>query len=1022
MTIRKQNAGDVTHMRTMFDFSLMPKEALIEALEHNVAIGVEFCEYADRLSILYANEGFAKLAGYQPGELTGTDSTDTMLPFGRSDLIKEIKAQSDSHGCFEVIHQLKRKDGTLLWVLDTGILLPQEDGTTLVQSVTVNITAQKEPEEALRAQRKEYEIALRSSNVAIFEYSLASKTVSTQGEVCSQYEIPSTLNNIEKVIDSGVISKRSEDDFRALFQQIDEGASSASTTIYTNNTNGEERIVELQLIRMLDAQGIATHALGVRKDITDTIRFHREEAYGSQLVTENLFLYEANVTQDRILRYNAFWSQEPTISSSTVFSDFVKSVCEKFIAPEDATTFIEKQSSAFLLDTYQNGKQRIAFEYRKKSNENPNACNWFKATIGIIEDDLTHDINIRVYTRNIDQEKKDESKAETERRRHELSLSKSAFTCEINITRDTITLGCPALEKELGITEHENYSQRAIPAVLAKIHPDDRTAMAFLLNHDNLQQAYAHGTTTFEQDYRYIEPQKEPLWCKASLRLFEDTSTRDLMCFLSIEDIDREKEANLTLLYQAQHDLMTGFYNKTTTKEKIDAILTSKEGANNTHVFFIIDLDYFKLINDRFGHAFGDTVLSQVASKIDGLFRAQDILGRIGGDEFVVFMKNIRTEKVAFKKAQELCDTLVETYRGSDAECKLTASVGIAFSGRHGTTYNELYRHSDTALYSAKEHGRNQFSLYYKNMKRGTTAVREIDTRQIHETGTFDNNTSEYISRILYESPNKRQAIASVLELIGKHYQISRVYVFERSEDGSSLCNTFEWCNEGIASQLKAFKKTPYSELGDYAAHFGKEGVFYLQDCSTASEPLRTFLQRYDTKSLIQFSFIKNGKFAGFIGFDECTRFRTPQDREFNDYRSFAHIISIFIAEMRALEQVEAAKNAAFSIVNGLDSYAYVCDPNTHKLLFVNDKTQQRIPSAQVGRPCYNALQEYDSPCAACPMKVLRETGTETYSDIHYNEYLSLTIKTTASWINWLNNTKACFINVIDVTDMQDKH
>ncbi|MEG1624005.1 MAG: PAS domain S-box protein, partial [Raoultibacter sp.] len=269
-------------MRTIFDFSLMPKEALIEALEHNVAIGVEFCEYADRLSILYANEGFAKLAGYQPDELTGTDSTDTMLPLGRSDLIKEIKAQSDSHGCFEVIHQLKRKDGTLLWVLDTGILLPQEDGTTLVQSVTVNITAQKEAEEALRAQRKEYEIALRSSNVAIFEYSLASKTVSTQDEVFSQYKMPNTHdNNIEEVIGSGIISKRSEDDFRALFQQIDGGSSSASTTIYANDTNGEERIIELQLIRMLDARGVATHALGVRKDITDTIRFHREEAYGN---------------------------------------------------------------------------------------------------------------------------------------------------------------------------------------------------------------------------------------------------------------------------------------------------------------------------------------------------------------------------------------------------------------------------------------------------------------------------------------------------------------------------------------------------------------------------------------------------------------------------------------------------------------------------------------------------------------------------------------------------------------------
>ncbi|MEG0187007.1 MAG: diguanylate cyclase, partial [Stenotrophomonas sp.] len=89
-------------------------------------------------------------------------------------------------------------------------------------------------------------------------------------------------------------------------------------------------------------------------------------------------------------------------------------------------------------------------------------------------------------------------------------------------------------------------------------------------------------------------------------------------------------------------------------------------------------------------------------------------------------MKNVINDKIAFFVAQEICDTLTEIYQQNGKECKLTASVGIAISGQDGTTYDELYRHSDTALYAAKENGRNRFSFYEKSMQLGSTTVQEI--------------------------------------------------------------------------------------------------------------------------------------------------------------------------------------------------------------------------------------------------------------------------------------------------------
>ncbi|MEG0310813.1 MAG: GGDEF domain-containing protein, partial [Eubacterium sp.] len=135
------------------------------------------------------------------------------------------------------------------------------------------------------------------------------------------------------------------------------------------------------------------------------------------------------------------------------------------------------------------------------------------------------------------------------------------------------------------------------------------------------------------------------------------------------------------------------------------------------HSFFIVDLDYFKIVNDRFGHAFGDMVLSETASEIDRLFRKEDILGRIGGDEFVVFMKNVQNEEIIRLKAQEICDKVSKIYVQNNIEFKVTISVGVAIYSSHGINFDQLYRHSDIALYDVKARGRNGFSIYNEEMK-----------------------------------------------------------------------------------------------------------------------------------------------------------------------------------------------------------------------------------------------------------------------------------------------------------------
>ena len=133
------------------------------------------------------------------------------------------------------------------------------------------------------------------------------------------------------------------------------------------------------------------------------------------------------------------------------------------------------------------------------------------------------------------------------------------------------------------------------------------------------------------------------------------------------------------------------------------------------YAMFMIDFDNFKAINDRFGHAMGDKAIFDMAQIIRRNFRGVDIVGRVGGDEFLVFC----TEKMSLLSIRERALTLVEQLRtecgDQNARLTLTASVGVACCPRDGITYAELFNSADKATYAAKKMGRNR-CVFYKEM------------------------------------------------------------------------------------------------------------------------------------------------------------------------------------------------------------------------------------------------------------------------------------------------------------------
>lgn len=185
-----------------------------------------------------------------------------------------------------------------------------------------------------------------------------------------------------------------------------------------------------------------------------------------------------------------------------------------------------------------------------------------------------------------------------------------------------------------------------------------------------------------------------------------------LVLLLVFYIIHNNRIRNEELRRDAQTDGLTGVLNKRTTEALINEILEQRPHEKGT--FIILDVDKFKEVNDHYGHAVGDIVLSTLGQTLRNYFRENDIIGRIGGDEFVIYMCKTESKERAVTRIRALADTIKNLSFAEMNGHHITISIGIAFAPEHGTCYMDLYKNADTALYETKQNGRDGYFLFQK--------------------------------------------------------------------------------------------------------------------------------------------------------------------------------------------------------------------------------------------------------------------------------------------------------------------
>ena len=188
-----------------------------------------------------------------------------------------------------------------------------------------------------------------------------------------------------------------------------------------------------------------------------------------------------------------------------------------------------------------------------------------------------------------------------------------------------------------------------------------------------------------------------------------------------LDSILEESESYKT---KAELDMLTGLYNKITTEEQINQFLLDR--PNDLCALMIMDIDNFKAVNDIEGHQEGDHTLRIIANLISTQFRNSDIVGRIGGDEFVVFMTGLPSKDIARRKAEDIV-RLMKYKPNLTIPTNVSLSVGLTFSERELTDYPSLFKKADQALYKSKKEGKARLNEYGKEEEKYI----DMDDREI---------------------------------------------------------------------------------------------------------------------------------------------------------------------------------------------------------------------------------------------------------------------------------------------------
>lgn len=230
-------------------------------------------------------------------------------------------------------------------------------------------------------------------------------------------------------------------------------------------------------------------------------------------------------------------------------------------------------------------------------------------------------------------------------------------------------------------------------------------------------KVYNTGEAEEGFDWLIIRKDATKRYIEASVSLKKDSQGNPSGFKGIIRDITERKRIEQELNHLATHDALTGLPNRMMFSQLLDHAIQSAHRNKKQLAVLFVDLDRFKVINDSLGHEAGDKLLKEMALRLKQSLRTVDVVGRLGGDEFIILVEDFNDLKQLEILAHKILATVILPFNIMEEECRVTASVGISVFPKDGQDEQSLMKNADIAMYFAKEEGKNNFQFYSDSIR-----------------------------------------------------------------------------------------------------------------------------------------------------------------------------------------------------------------------------------------------------------------------------------------------------------------
>ena len=590
-------------------------------------------------------------------------------------------------------------------------------------------------------------------------------------------------------------------------------------------------------------------------------------------------------------------------------------------------------------------------------------------------------------------------------RLHILSQAEGEKIIDYNAKTDVMII---RTNDEYGMAQDEIHSRYMQRFNAAMIYKEDVAYYKAVL--ESLLKSPKHDTIEF----RIKRFDEDYTWYQANLTSLlgaEGYVTRIVGRMINIDD---RKKKEMELLLRAEKDALTGIYNQGATEQLIhNAIEDGNE--NSLSAMMIIDLDNFKEANDLLGHANGDQLLEKTAGILKEMFKGGDVIGRIGGDEFLVYMRNLES----ISDADEMAGNIVKQVRYDlDFEGQpihVTCSVGVAVYPYHGKNYEELFEKADRAVYTVKANGKDGYrvyhaastTVYHANRKVGYDMTKTID---------YDRHIEDQVMQILFEDKMLESALRSSLELMTAKYQFHRGYIC--GNDSLPISRTIQFTVKKYATGKEAEEHYELKRMVNEILYSFFPGVAMIHDYDLTAEEMREYFRAEGIKSMLYYPLTSQGEFQGAIVFENHEDVQMELSKsEMEEVRSLFRLMEAHILQIGLMDRLQNFV-AQVALFDNMDSFVYVINPDNYEISFINKKVLSDSPNVKIGDICYKALQNRDTPCENCILRNLDKKDPHCRcTEEMFNYSLRSWTRSSASWLECREENGLALINSFDISE-----